>query len=69
MELLTKPKPVRLTAGTDRELRKLSKDTNVSVSALIRLAVTAGIPALVSQFGNADAALPARKASRKGGVA
>ncbi len=45
---------VRLTAGSDKQLRRLSEETNVSVSALIRLAVTAGIPALVTLFGKSD---------------
>lgn len=53
---LSNPTPVRLTAGTGKQLRKLSRETNVSVAALIRLAVTAGLPSLLSQFGKADQA-------------
>ena len=49
-----RPQTVRLTAGSAKQLRRLSEETNVSVSALIRLAVKIGIPALVARFGSAD---------------
>jgi len=58
--------PVRLTGASDEALKALHKTTKVNKSALIRLAVAAGLPVIAAQFGpNAGTPKPAKSARRR----
>ena len=55
--------PIRLSPETLKALKGLSKETKVSRSALLRLAVTAGLPLLAKKIGSE------KPQTKKGGAA
>ena len=50
---LTNSIPIRLSPDVRQALGALQKDTNVTTSTLLRLAVSAGLPLILQQFGTA----------------
>jgi hypothetical protein len=48
---LTNSIPIRLSSDVRQALGALKKDTNVTTSTLLRLAVSAGLPLITQQFG------------------
>lgn len=43
--------PIRLTNEVDAALRSLHRQTKVNKSAILRLAIAAGLPIVMQQFG------------------
>ena len=52
---LTNSIPIRLSPDVRQALNALRKETNVTTSALLRLAVQAGLPLITEQFGSKQA--------------
>ena len=55
--------PIRVTAEADAALKALQKQTHVNKSSLLRLAITAGLPVIMQQFGLSPS--PARKTAAR----